>query len=269
MIAFLKKYKTRLLVLLLSVVAVIGMIITKRRAEYHQGTETENELFFMLFQLLFIGVVVYLIGNWLFQIWKEYQLLKNEKLSAELENLKNQISPHFFFNTLNNLYGLIKKDPEKAQDFVLNLSDLMRHSIYSNDREKVNIEEEITYIENFIALHQIRHFKNVDIQFNKDIKNKNIKIHSLLLIILVENAFKHGIEKLVDNAFVHCNLIGDAHKLTFTVTNNFDTESQTNKKGVGLHNLTKRLSLLYPNKHQLQIQKEGTMYKSCLEIILS
>lgn len=244
------------------------MIIIKERLEYETSSTNENELYFSLFQILLIGCLIYISANWIFNKWKEYKLLKNEKLEAELINLKNQISPHFLFNTLNNLYGLIKKDVDKAQDFVLKLSDLLRYSIYSGDHEKVSINEEVTYIENFISLHQIRHFKNVDIQFIKDIKNEHEEIHSLLLIIFVENAFKHGIGKLVDDAFIHCSLNASDKKLRFTVTNNFDNSSDWNGNGVGLSNLRRRLLLLYPEKHQLEISQEKNIFKASLEIVL-
>lgn len=265
---FLRTYGLRLLLSLLLLISILGMIATKERLEDTKGTVTNNELFFFLFQILFVGTLTYMSGNWLFGKWKEYQQLKNDKLQAELVNLKNQVSPHFFFNTLNNLYGLIKKDSEKAQEFVLQLSELMRYAIYLGDHERVTLQEEIIYIENFISLHQIRHYKHVDIQFEQEVEDPNVHIYPLLLIILVENAFKHGVEQLVDHAYVHCKLRTSSGKLVFTVTNNFDTQDVQDETGVGLKNLQQRLTLLYPESHILETEQNQNVFTARLELSL-
>ncbi|MDT7831791.1 histidine kinase [Flavobacteriaceae bacterium S356] len=244
------------------------MIATKQTLESTKGTVDENELFFFLFQIWFIGTLVYMVGSWLFYRWKEYQELKNEKLKAELVNLKNQVSPHFFFNTLNNLYGLIKKDSDKAQEFVLQLSELMRYAIYSGDTEQVLLKEEITYVQNFISLHQIRHYKNVDIRFEQEVENETVLLYPLLLIILVENAFKHGVEQLVDNAYVYCKLAANDQKLVFTVENNFDVSNLVATNGVGLVNLKQRLTLLYPESHILETEQAKNIFTARLELTL-
>ena len=204
----------------------------------------------------------------MFKRWREYQQLKNEKLRAELTNLKHQISPHFFFNTLNNLYGLINKDTEKSREYVLKLSDLMRYAIYSGEHELVSLKEELSYLENFIALHEIRYHNKVSIDFQKDIQNDQIQIAPLLLIILLENAFKHGAETLTKDVFIELILRADEASIYFAVKNNFDPTMAVSKPGVGLDNLRTRLELLYPMRHQLNILQEENTFEVTLSIEL-
>ncbi|MCO4822551.1 MAG: histidine kinase [Flavobacteriaceae bacterium] len=142
--------------------------------------------------------IAYLIFSWIYKYREGIQKLKNDKLEAELMLLKNQINPHFFFNTLNNLYALIKKDPDAAQDYVLKLSDLMRFTIYDSGKEKVPLKDEIHYLINYIELQTARYHKDIDVNFEKTIKNSEAMVAPLLFIILLENAYKHGVEKATE-----------------------------------------------------------------------
>ncbi|KOY53109.1 sensor histidine kinase [Polaribacter dokdonensis] len=217
-------------------------------------------------RILLAIAVAYLIFYWTYEYRKSIQKLKKDKLEAELMLLKNQINPHFFFNTLNNLYALIKKDADAAQDYVLKLSDLMRFTIYDSGKENVQLKDEIDYLINFIDLQTARYHKDIDVNFEKSIKNPETKVAPLLFIILLENAFKHGIEKATDNAFVHLQLIEDENKISFTVKNNYDAEESSEDKGIGLENLKDRLNLLYPNTHQLYNKIEENTYSTTLDI---
>lgn len=208
----------------------------------------------------------YVIFSWLFGQWKKIQLLKNEKSKAELALLKNQINPHFFFNTLNNLYSLIKKDPDLAQEYVLKLSDMMRFTIYDGKEENVTCHEEIKYLTNFIELQTGRYHKIIDIRFTHDIKNKNCTLPPLLLIILVENAFKHGVEKMIDGAFIHLELFENDNHMIFKIKNNFDPDNAANEHGIGLKNLKGRLELLFPKKHKLTIVNTNNIYSAELKL---
>ena len=208
----------------------------------------------------------YLVFSWFFERWKTIKTLKNEKVKAELSLLKEQINPHFFFNTLNNLYALIKKDADAAQDYVLKLSDLMRFTIYDSGKESVLLKDEISYLINFIDLQTARYHKDIDVNFEKEIENANTEIAPLLFIILLENAFKHGVEKATDNAFIHLKLIEDNNKIQFTVKNNYEAEETGKRIGIGLKNLKERLNLLYPNSHQLINNINQNIYSTTLEI---
>jgi len=211
--------------------------------------------------------IAYLVFYWIYKYRKGIQKLKSDKLEAELMLLKNQINPHFFFNTLNNLYSLIKKDANVAQDYVLKLSDLMRFTIYDSGKEKVPLKDEIQYLINYIELQTARYHKDIDVNFEKTIKNSEATVAPLLFIILLENAFKHGVEKATENAFVHIKLIEDDSKISFTVKNNYDAEESSENNGIGLKNLKDRLNLLYPNTHQLCSSMEENIYSATLEIV--
>lgn len=207
----------------------------------------------MLFSLLL--AITFFCWVWVF-FWLVRQIifitkLKNEKTKAELMFLKSQVSPHFFFNMLNNLYGLVAKDPQKAQELILKLSDMMRYSIYEGEKESVTIEEEIIFLKNYIELHKMRYHKEINVDFDSDI-DENLKIVPLLFIILLENAFKHGIENLRENAYIKMSLVSSKKEICFAIENNY--EKTENKEGIGLKNLKRRLELIYPNQHELNFR---------------
>lgn len=210
--------------------------------------------------------VSYFIFLLIFRKWKEYKTLKSEKVQAELSLLKEQINPHFFFNTLNNLYALIKSDPNLAQDYVLKLSDLMQFTIYESGKDYVLLKDEISYLLNYIELQTARYYKAIDVDFTQEISNRNAKIPPLMCIVLLENAFKHGVEHQIDQAFVHIHIEEDKNRFLFTVKNGFDENFTSESKGIGLQNLRNRLQVLYPNTHLLTSSKENGIYKATLEI---
>ena len=220
---------------------------------------------FIAFYFILIFITV---AHWLFKQVRSIIRLKNEKAKTELMHLKSQVNPHFFFNMLNNLYGLVDKDAKKAQELILKLSDMMRYSIYEGDKDTVLLSEEITYLENYIALHKMRYHKAIDIRFNIEIKDNDYEIMPLLFIILLENAFKHGVENLREQAYVHINLIAQNNKVNFEIENNFDTSEENQKEGIGLKNISRRLELVYPKKHTLIISKTDTIYNAKLNIKL-
>jgi len=226
------------------------------------GNKWLTDVFAGIIALLFFYVIV----SWIFKQWKSIQTLKNEKSSAELALLKNQINPHFFFNTLNNLYSLIKSDPDTAQEYVLKLSDMMRFTIYKGKEEMVSIQDEVTYLSNFIELQTARYHKKIEIDFRQNIENKEALIPPLLFIILSENAFKHGVESLVDNAFVHIELTESVAGITFFIQNNFDSDELSKTSGIGLKNLKDRLHLLYQNTHNLTFEIDKNTYLATLKL---
>lgn len=232
-----------------------------------EATEDIGEGFFSESIKIILAIEIsYIIFYLSFRYWRNIQKLKSDKLEAELMLLKNQINPHFFFNTLNNLYSLIKKDAEAAQDYVMKLSDLMRYTIYDSGKESVLLKDEISYLLNFIDLQTARYHKDIDVNFEKTVKNLEAKVAPLLFIILLENAFKHGVEKVTKDAFVHINLIEDDYKICFTVINNFDSDQTLENVGIGLKNLKNRLNLLYPNSHQLSYNNDEKIYSATVEI---
>jgi sensor histidine kinase YesM len=193
--------------------------------------------------------------------------LEKEKSQSELDLLKQQLNPHFFFNTLNNLYALSLQKSEKTSESILQLSELMRYTIYKGQEKSVAISQELKYLEDYIQLQQIRLKNPLSFKFEKNISNPNLNIAPLLLIVFIENAFKHGIETAENSAFLNVSLISNDKELYFTCVNSFDEEN-TEVPGIGIANLRKRLDLLYPNKHELKLSSENHTFKAELKIEL-
>ncbi|WP_437368851.1 sensor histidine kinase [Maribacter litoralis] len=220
---------------------------------------------FVEFLALYFILILITVAYWIFKQIKSIIQLKNEKEKTELLHLKSQVNPHFFFNTLNNLYGLMEKD-SKAREMVLKLSDMMRYSIYEGDKEWVTIKEEVDYLKNYIELQDLRYHKKSDIQFSVQVVNFEVKVMPLLFIILVENAFKHGLENLEKNAYIHMNLSESNNTVNFEIENNFEIRHNSDHQGIGLKNLKRRLALVYPKKHTLTIDEANNKYKVALTI---
>lgn len=216
------------------------------------------------FFVFFLPIPVLFI-IWFFEQWKWLQNLKAEKSKTELALLRTQINPHFFFNTLNNLYALTIKNSKQAPQVILKLSDMMRYTIYEGEKETVKLANEIEYLNNYIELHKIRYKKSVEITFNYTI-DTSLTVSPLLFIILLENAFKHGVETLTENAFILMNLYEDTDYIYFDIENNFETNVAQKSNGIGLVNLKKRLSLLYKERHELNVRKTNNTYKTTLKI---
>ena len=217
---------------------------------------------------IYFPLVLFLITRWIFKQMKAVLSLKNEKAKTELMHLKSQVNPHFFFNMLNNLYGWVDKDPMKAKKLIISLSEMMRYSIYEGDKNNVTLEEEVTYLKQYIELHRMRYHKEIDIQFSIDITEKPIHLMPLLFIILLENAFKHGVENLREHSFVHIKMHADEKHIVFEIKNNFDPKETPSKPGIGIQNIKRRLELVYPKKHSLILDAERDIYKAKLTIEL-
>jgi len=216
---------------------------------------------FSLCYFLFLGIVSI---RWIFSQVKSILALKRDKAKMEMLHLKSQVSPHFFFNTLNNLYGLVDKDPQKARNLILKLSDLMRYSIYEGQNDWMPLEDEIDYLKNYVDLHKDRYHKKVEIDFETSIEKKGYRIMPLLLILLVENAFKHGVEKLIEGAYVKINIVADNENINFKIVNNFEIDGNKSEKGIGIENLKRRLQIGYPKTHELSFQIENGVYQAQL-----
>ena len=222
---------------------------------------------FAEFVVLYFILLIITIAHWVFKQIKSIIRLKNEKEKTELLHLKSQVNPHFFFNTLNNLYGLMEKD-SKEREMVLKLSDMMRYSIYEGQKDWVSLKQELDYLKNYIELQGIRYHKKSDVQFNSEIENPQAKIMPLLFIILVENAFKHGLENLEKDAYIHINLTEKDNNVNFIIENNFELQQTPNTEGIGLKNLKRRLELVYPNKHALSFDVTANSYTVKLSLKL-
>jgi len=223
---------------------------------------------FGIFGFLYFLLLFFLFCRWVFRQIKSIIRLKNEKTKAELMHLKSQVNPHFFFNMLNNLYGLVDKDSKKAKTLILKLSDMMRYSIYEGEKETVPLSDEIEYLQNYIELHKMRYHKAIEVKFDLQIEEEDYQIMPLLFIILLENAFKHGVENLRKNAYVHIQMRAINKEVYFEIENNFDASEQETQGGIGLKNLNRRLELVYPKRHHFSYAKTNDVYKAELRISL-
>ncbi len=273
MLSLIKKHYYTIVIVLLLSTSVIGMLFFKEllensRQSYANVTNSQYsvyETYFSVFKYLLILTVGYLIFSWFFNRYREFKQLKNEKTKAELQLLKSQINPHFFFNTLNNLYGLTVEKSDDAPDMILKLSEMMRYTIYEGKDELVSLKNEVLYLKNYVELHKIRHQKKVNISFDENVNHEH-KVAPLLFIILLENAFKHGVNRLTEDALINIKLKTNNNSIVFSVENNFEIQKKKVESGIGLDNLKRRLKLIYPKKHNLIIEKQESIYKATLEL---
>ena len=264
------KHKRKWVVLFLLVLAIIPILITIYEVIFTDNNSVmflgnynpKIALIVVSYYVLLLGLGIYWFIRQLIFIAK----LKNEQSKVELMLLKSQVSPHFFFNMLNNLYGLVSNDAGKAQELILKLSDLMRYSIYESENETVTLKEEVDYLKNYIELHKMRYHKNIVVDFKFTI-DENKRVAPLLFINLLENAFKHGVEKLREDATVKIDLTSSESHIKFMIENNFDSsENLKNKPGIGLKNLKRRLELTYPNKHNLWFSNTENTFNAQLTL---
>ena len=184
--------------------------------------------------------------------------LEKSKISAELEQLKNQINPHFLFNMLNNANVLTKKDPDKASQVLMKLSDLLRYQLYDSAREKVLLTADIRFLEDFLNLEKVRR-DNFDFLISKEGDLSGIQIPPLLFISFVENAVKHN-NDATKSSYVNLFFEVRNNELVFTCINSKPALKAISKSGgLGLANIKRRLALLFPESHVLEItDKQGT-----------
>lgn len=267
---FLKKYKHYASFASLLVIAT-ALLITFWLSELDQID------WFSRFIASIINVVFVLLmtigGKFLIEYLRKMMKLKeieNKQLKAELNLLKAQVNPHFLFNTLNNLYGLITQNQnQQASDVTLKLADLMRYLLESSKSDVVSLNKEIQFIDDYLSLEKIRLSQKTDIKFTVSGMNKELFVAPLLFIPLVENAFKHGLNTILADSFAHFSLSVQGNELFFEAINSVGKSPENSEKsGTGLENLKKRLQLIYPQKHQLDIEQTSNQFKVILHIQL-
>lgn len=212
-------------------------------------------------------------GFLFFQDWfrRQHTLdqLKADKLKLELDQLKAQIQPHFFFNTLNNLYALSLQGSPKTSVTIANLSGIMRYVLYEAQQPQVLLAKEIAFIHSYLDLERIRHANEDLIQFTVQGNPNGHMIEPLLFLPLIENCFKHSLYKRIPGNQVRIILTVDEKELVFQTTNLLATqEAPADWGGIGLQNVRKRLLLLYPGRHDLDIEATDTTFNVnlCLQI---
>ncbi len=223
--------------------------------------------------IVFMAVVIHFIRESYRRLMEKNEIEKQRIMAesklkdAQMKLLQGQIHPHFLFNMLNNLYGLVKSDMKEARTSILKLSDLLDYMLYKGEEDWVELKDEITFIENYIALEKIRHDHSFEITFDYPNDVDGQKIPPLLLFPLVENAFKHG------NSGISITLKVDDNKLDF-ITKNTYSKKQADKylhaesKGIGLKNTKERLSIIFPEHHTLEVTDNGNSFIVKLQITM-
>ena len=191
----------------------------------------------------------------------------NFKLQTELQHLRYQLQPHFFFNSLNNIYSLVDISPDKAKSTIHSLGKLMRYLLYETNTELVTLSKEIEFMRKYIELMKLRLTDKTEVESSFPVSDSQIKISPLLFISLIENAFKHGVSAST-KSMISIDMAIKGNKVDFTIENhNFPKQdSDKSGSGIGLPNLEKRLQLLYPNKHSFKKELKAGVYRVNLQI---
>jgi len=192
---------------------------------------------------------------------KQRKELEKEKLNSELAFLKNQISPHFFFNTLNNIYSLIGFDTDEAQEAVLKLSKLMRYLLYESEHGESRLGDEVAFLNNYVDLMKLRLGNKVELNVSFPENNSDLPVPPLLFVSFVENAFKHGVSYR-ERSFITIRMSVNGNRIFFSAKNSIGSGSHAEEvySGIGLENVKKRLNLLFPGTHELKIEQTDTEF---------
>jgi sensor histidine kinase YesM len=259
-----QKQLTRIGLLLLSLPVIFLLRYWIERSGIGRGIRLRtfflNHLFYTLISLVF-GVIFYFIR------WSHYKELQQKELEiqnrqSELSFLRSQINPHFLFNSLNNIYSLVYQGSGQALTAIAGLSDLLRYMLY-DAAEKVPLATEMDYIQKYIGLQQLRFDHPVDVEIKMEGKMEGVVIPPLLLIPFVENAFKHGDP---GKGGIAIYLQSSAQKTYFHCTNRKGLQQKDPGGGIGLENVKRRLSLLYPGKHVFLIEEGPLNFSINLEL---
>lgn len=267
-------YFTWLIILMISYTAIQSMYDFYLFGYVMGALQNPGLLRALLFNMLntvwylTLSVTLKLSIDWYEQSRMLHQI-KIEKLQAEVNYLRAQVNPHFLFNVLNSLYSLTMKKSDAAPEVVLKLSDMMEYMLYESEDTFVPLEKELGYLENYLELERMRLGNRAEILLKIEGAADGQRIAPFMLLPLVENAFKHGVSKIVSKAWLHIHINIKSKELSFTIENgrlNFRDDKK--HKGIGLSNLKQRLELLYHAKHTLEIIENDERFKLILNINL-
>lgn len=223
---------------------------------------------YSMISLVFFGIVRHIYD---YRRLKEVsQQLRIQKQEAELNYLKSQTNPHFLFNTLNNIYSLARDKSDLAPDSIMRLSKILRFMLYETSGEYIAVEQELKIMNDYIALEKLRYDESLRVNFNHDVEDLKQAVPPLLLIPLVENAFKHGVSETRSQPFVDIHLSIRSRMLNFIIKNSAEAATGEGpvKENIGLSNLRRQLQLLYTDYH-LSVQQNGSIFISMLRINLA
>lgn len=274
-----KKYKRYILFLLLTLILLYCirtglnfLLVSKNIWPEAEGTQQAfsfNHIIAVVLGELYVVALassIKLALDWIYEKRRAEEFQKIQ-LSTELDLLKSQIQPHFFFNTLNNLYALTLEKSDVAPEVVLKLSDIMQYILYDVKEPLINLYDEINYIQNYLDLEKLRYGDKVNSKINITGNIENVKVPPLLFLPFIENCFKHGSK---ENELIKVQIAFEVLKnnmLKFKVQNNFNEFSESTKKhGIGIKNVKRRLELLFNNKFEFQTIIKENNYLVSLKI---
>ncbi len=216
---------------------------------------------------VFLGVILFAVSAKLLEDWLYLNQKQKTMLQLELAALKNQINPHFLFNALNVLYSLSINKKEETTTAILNLSDILRYVIYEATDKKISIQKEVELIKSYIDFEKKRNISDARIEFKYKIE-KEMAIFPMILLPLIENAFKHGLKSGVENPYIEMDLSTQENQLLFTIENNYLPMSKEDDhfSGVGLENVKKQLEILYENNYNFTTSSGKEIYTTTLSI---
>lgn len=226
---------------------------------------SDNMAYSVATALLF-GIIRHIVQH--VKLRQSAQQLLIEKQQAELNYLKSQTNPHFLFNTLNNIYSLARDKSDLAPETILRLSQLLRYMLYEAGGPFIAIEQELKIIGDYISLEQLRYDDTLRVSFHYDVEDMKQALPPLLLIPLVENAFKHGVAETRDRPFVDIHLSVAKRQLAFSVRNSTEETGGDITEGIGLSNLRRQLELLYTD-YQVLVEQKVTEFRATLRINLA
>jgi len=243
-------------------------IFTSLNPEATLSERLQNQMAYSMGGLFLFGITRH-IYNYV-RLKNVTQQLRIEKQEAELNYLRSQTNPHFLFNTLNNIYSLSRDKSDLAPESILRLSKILRFMLYETGGAYVAIEQELKIIADYIELEKLRYDESLQVNFNYDVEDMKQSLPPLILIPLVENAFKHGVSETRSRPFVDIHLSVVSRQLKFVVKNSTEdlTEQNKIKENIGLSNLRRQLQLLYTD-YDLSIQQATSFFTATLKINLS
>jgi two-component system LytT family sensor kinase len=272
-----KRYGTFILLLLAGLIVSSVFIVAWLTGLYallggSMGYSLRTEFLYVLmgdFYTLFIFVAIKLVRDKV-KDGKRHQQLEKEKTENELQFLKSQMNPHFLFNAINSIYVLIKKDPDFAAQTLVKFADMLRYQLYECNADKIPIEKEIVYLDNYIELERLRKGTAIDVRYAVSERACNFQIAPLLIIPFVENAFKYVSSYPDRPNFVRIDLDCQDDLFELKVENSMDDDIPLPKDrswgGIGLENVKRRLELIYNSRHALCISAKDNVYSVLLTI---
>lgn len=199
-----------------------------------------------------------------------YEYAKVETINHKLQfkTLQEQITPHFMFNVLNHIHILMQENVEMASSLLIKYSDILRYQLYQGQKELIQLKQEIHFLTNYIEVEQIRWENRLEVSCSWEIEDENIEIPPLLLIIFIENAFKHVAKPTTGKGYVYIDLSQTSHTLQLKIENSRSTQAKAGNLGMGLENVRKRLDILFPRNYSLNCHTTDTIYSTQLIIKL-